>query len=240
MDDLLDRLVELEADIHYKTSPPAGEREFGYAFGRLPILLSAPHGAAHQRNGRLKAEDDFTAGMVRLVAEQTGAHALYLRYRSSTDANFDAGAPFKQFLAGVIRRNRIRFVLDVHGAAAYRDFGLALGTLNGTSCPREYRLILSVLQRFGIQENGPWLRRLDLDETFPAVGGEGQETITRFVSQRLRVPAAQFEINAYLRVPRRQPDASERDPFRGDPAGIERMLAMLAALVQALVRFREP
>ena len=240
MPDLLARLAELEADLHYKTPPPAGERDFGYAFGRLPILLSAPHGAAHQRNGRLKAEDDFTAGMVRLVAEQTGAHALYLRSRSSVDANFDGGVPYKQFLAGIVRRYRIRFVLDVHGAAAYRDFGLALGTLNGASCPHERALILSVLDQYGIREDAPWLRRLDLDDTFSGMGGAGQETITRFVSQRLRVPAAQLEINAHLRVPRRQPDASERDPFQGDPAGIERTLKILAALVRALVRFRKP
>ena len=178
--------------------------------------------------------------MVRLVAEQTGAHVLYLRFQSSVDANFDTSVPYKQFLAGIVRRYRIRFVIDVHGAAAYRDFGLALGTLNSASCPHERALILSVLGQHGVREGGPWLRRLDLDDTFSAVGVAGQETITRFVSQRLHVPAAQLEINAHLRVPRRQPDASERDPFRGDPAGIKRTLEMLAALVRALVRFRKP
>lgn len=240
MIDLLDRLVELEADIHYKTAPPEGEREFGYAFGRLPILISAPHGAAHLRNGVLKAEDDYTAGLARLVAEMTGAHALYLRYRSAADPNFHANVPYKTYLRDVVRRNRIRFVLDLHGAAAYRDFGLALGTLNSESCPNERPLILSVLRKFGIQPDGPWLSRLDLDETFTGAGVAEQETITRFVSQQLHVPAAQLELNAYLRVVRRQPDASERDPFRGDAAGIKRAVNMLAALVRALVRYRRP
>lgn len=238
MTDLLARLVELEKDIHYKTRPRDGRRDFGYALGRLPILISAPHGAAHWRNGTLKNEDDFTAGLARLTAEITGAHALYLRYCSDQDANFDPDTPYKRFLREVIRRNRIRFVLDLHGAAAFRDFGLALGTLNGESCPNERSLILAVLQRFGFQEDAPWLSRLDLDDTFTAAGLERQETITRFVSQRLRVPAAQLEINAYLRVVRRHPDASERDPFLGDEAGIERIIHMLAALVRELVRYR--
>lgn len=238
MADLLNRLVELEADIHYKTAPPGGERDFGYDFGRLPIVLSAPHGAAHSRNGALKNEDDYTAGLVRLVAEMTGAHAIYLQNRSAVDANFYAGVPYKQFLQEIIQRNRIRFVLDLHGAAAYRDFGLALGTLNGESCPDERPLILSVLRRFGFTEDALWLSRLDLDGTFSAIGVEDQETVTRFVSQYLHVPAAQIEINAYLRVVRRQVEASERDPFYGDPAAIERTVMMLASLVTELVRFR--
>lgn len=240
MSDLLDRLVELEEDIYYKTAPPQGEREFGYVFGRLPILISAPHGAAHLRNGKLKQEDDYSAGLARLAARMTGAHAMYMRYRSSADPNFYTGVPYKAFMREVVRRNRIRFVLDLHGAAAYRDFGLALGTLNGASCPDERHLILSVLRKYGFQQDGPWLSRLDLDDTFTAVGVGEQETITRFASQRLHVPAAQLEINAYLRVVRRQPDASERDPFKGDPAGIERTINLLAALVRALVRFRKP
>lgn len=238
MTDLLNRLVELEADIQYKAGPRDGERDFGYIFGRLPILISAPHGAAHRRNGLLKPEDDFTAGLARLVAEMTGAHALYLRHCSEQDANFDPNAPYKRYLGEVVRRNRVRFVLDLHGAGAFRDFGLALGTLNGESCPNERALILAVLNRFGFHEDAPWLSRLDLDDTFTAAGLESQETITRFVSQRLRVPAAQLEINAYLRVVRRQPDASERDPFFGDPDGIERTVTMLATLVRELVRYR--
>ncbi len=238
MTDLLNRLVELEADIHYKTVPLDGERAFGYESGRIPILLSAPHAAAHLRNGALKQEDDYTAALARLVAGMTGAHALYLRYRSDSDANFDRDVPYKQFLQAVIRRNRIRFVLDLHGAAAYRDFGLALGTLHGESCPDERPLILAVLKRYGFHQDAPWLSRLDLDDTFPALGSDSQETITRFVSQRLRVPAAQLELNAYLRVVRRQPDASERDPFHGDPDAIQQTVAMLATLVRELVRFR--
>lgn len=240
MADWLDRLVEFETDILYKTVPNEGEQDFGYSFGRLPIVLSAPHAAAHRRNGAIKPEDDYTSGLARLVAELTGAHALYLRRRSAVDANFDAGVPYKQFLQEVVHRNRIRFVLDLHGASAYRDFGLALGTLNGESCPDERPLILSVLQRFGFQEDAPWLSRLDLDDTFTAAGAGNQETITRFVSERLRVPAAQLELNAYLRVVRRRPDASERDPFCGDPGAIERTIAMLVDLVRELVRFRRP
>ncbi len=239
MTDLLKRLVELEADIHYKTAPPDDEPEFAHDFGRRPIVISAPHGAAHLRSGVLKQEDDYTAALVRMVAEMTGAHALYLRYRSGTDANFHTGVPYKQYLQKIITRYRIRFVLDLHGAAAYRDFGLALGTLYGRSCPNERPLILSVMKRFGFQEDASWLSRLDLDDTFSASGIDNQETITSFVSQKLHVPAAQIELNAYLRVVRRQPDATERDPFQGDPAAIEQTVKMLATLVNEIIRFRK-
>ena len=87
MDALLSRLQMYESQVEYKTPPAAGKPAFRFHPGKLPILLSAPHGAAHMRNGLLKEEDDYTAGLVRLVAEITGAHAIYTWRRSEDDPN---------------------------------------------------------------------------------------------------------------------------------------------------------
>jgi len=135
-----------------------------------------------------------------------------------------------------VRRHRIRFVLDLHGAAAYRDFGIAIGTLHGRSCPPG--VILQVLHGHGFGEEATWLSRLDVDETFPGTGADGQETITRFCAETLHVKAAQLEVNAYLRVVRRRPLAAERNPFDGEPEHIRRTVAALADLVEQLIRTR--
>ncbi|GIV64269.1 MAG: hypothetical protein KatS3mg045_1608 [Bellilinea sp.] len=234
----LERLVALESEVEYHTPPRRGEGEFRFQPGSLPVLISAPHGAAHTRHGRLKEEDDFTAGMARLCAELSGAHVLYAWRKSSTDPNYYPDVPYKQSLREIVRHYDIRFVLDLHGCAAYRDFGIALGSMHGQSLPREFRrLILNVLYRHGFRASGGWLSRVDVDRTFTAGNGGRQETITRFVSQRLGVAAVQIELNSYLRVVRRLPQASERNPFEGDPLMIERTIQLLVGMVRAAARF---
>ena len=120
-DGWLERLVALEADVRYQELPSEDEVAFGYVRGQMPILLSAPHGAVHTRRGQLKEEDEYTAGMAFLVAELTGAHALYARRRSNTDPNWYAAVPYKRRLEQVVRKAGIRFVLDLHAAAATRE-----------------------------------------------------------------------------------------------------------------------
>ena len=234
MEALLSRLQMYESQVDYKTPPEPGNPAFRFRPGKLPILLSASHGTAHKRNGLLKEEDDYTAGLVLLVAEITGAHAIYTWRRSEDDPNYDTHSPYKKALRLIIRRYGIHFVLDIHGCAAYREFGLALGTNRGQSCPDQRLVILQVLEKQGFRPSGPWLSRVDIDGVFTGGGGQKQETITRYVSQKLNVPAAQLEINPYLRVVRRRPDATDRDPFEGEPQHILRLIRTLAALVSAL------
>ena len=234
MEDWLTRLVALEADIAYKSAPAAGERYFRYLPGRLPILLSAPHGAAHIREGRLKDEEDYTSALARLVGIITGAHVLYTRRLADPDPGYYPNTPYKRALRQIVTRHTIRFVIDLHGCAAYRDFGLALGTLHGQSCPTQRPLILQTLYRHGFRESGPWLSMVDIDRTFTANGRLGQETITRFAWQTLGIPAAQIEIHPHLRVVRRLSEASEREPYAGEPENVLRTVRLLIALVEAL------
>ncbi len=235
MSALIRRLLALETEIDYRQLPPEGEPEFIYIAGRLPVLLSAPHGAAHTRNGKIKNADEYTASLARLVAEQAGAHVLYAHHQSNTDPNYDRHAPYKVYLRRLIKAANIRFVLDIHGAAPYRDFGIALGTMHGRTCsPRQRNLIIQTLGGYGFQQEGPNLHRLDhldLDETFP--GGEKQHTITHYVSQGLNVPAVQFELNAYLRNPKILA-AIKAEPCQDHQQRLARSVQALVALVRAI------
>lgn len=232
MPELIARLQALEAEICYLDPPPDGRPEFTYLAGRVPVLLSAPHGAAHTRNGRLKNPDEFTAGFARLVAERTGAHVLYTHHRSPTDPNFYRHAPYKTCLSRLARTVEIQFVFDIHGASPRRNFGIALGTMYGRACsPGLRNLIIRTLAAYGFKAAGPNLHRLDrldVDDAFP--GGVRQHTVTRFVSQNLNIPAAQIELNAYLRTFQPAPDARGR-AFTGDWQRIHRTVDAFVALV---------
>lgn len=227
MIDTVQRLMTLEADVMYQ-EPPSDEddREFGYKAGCLPILLSAPHSAVHTRCGKLKEEDEYTAGIARLVSGKSGAHVMWLRRRSDEDANWDHQSHYKEVLADIVQKNGIWFVLDIHGAAATRPFDIAVGTANGKSCSEvAENLIVSTLRDRGlVVEVNPY--------GFQAAG-EG--TVTYFARNALRISAVQLELNAHLRVPQRRSDASDSEPFTSrDPKLIVAAVESLTTVVQQL------
>jgi len=236
LSNVLERLVELEADVLYQEPAADGERRIGCVEGTTPVLLSSPHGAVHTRRGEPKEEEEFTAALACLVAELTGAHALSTRRRSPTDPNWEQDVPYKRLLRRIVAREGIAFVLDIHGTAPDRDFGVALGTMNGRSCPRRREMIIRRLEERGFRREGDDLDdrdRLDVDGTFTAGGLSEQETITRFAWERLGVPSAQLELHPSLRVVERRADATLPRPFHGDPERIHRIVAALVEIVLA-------
>lgn len=237
---VLDRLITLEADVAYREPPPDGELPFRYVPGALPVLLSAPHGAAHRRDGRHKQEDEYTAAFVRLLAERTGAHALYAHALSESDPNWDQASPYKRALAEHVAAAGIRFVADIHGMSDRHKFGVAVGTMCGASCRRRHEaLIVDTLRAGGFDEATAaeardfsalrWDRFVVNHRRF--TGGVRNHTVTRFAVEALGIHAAQFELCASLRIVRRRGAGVD---FRGDPVGIGRAVVAFERLVHAL------
>ena len=240
---VLDRLVALEADVTYREPPASGRLPFRHEPGTLPVIISAPHGAAHRRDGRYKQEDEYTAAFARLLAERTGAHALYAFACSESDPNYDRQSPYKTTLAELVARHEIRFVVDIHGMSDRHKFGIAVGTMCGASCRRRHEaLVVETLAAADFTEATAKEAR-----EFPALrwdrfvvnhgrftGGLTSHTVTRFAAEELGVHAAQFELCASLRIVRRRGSPAWPGEFRGDTAGIARTVATFERLVQAL------
>jgi len=233
--DQVQQLVRLESDIRYQDYAADQEPEFLHLKGNIPILISAPHGAVHTRDGKSKEEDEYTAGIARLIGNRTGAHVIYARRKSRTDPNADLTAPYKQALQQIVHENGIRFVLDLHGANKDRDFGIALGTMHGKSCSeKEKQIIVGTFEKHGISEAGSNLSRLDVDDQLPGEGSDHREPIVKFC-QRNSLPAAQIEINAWLRIPARRADATAPDKeFKGDRRLIKNIIEALSGVVTSL------
>jgi hypothetical protein len=241
---VLDRLVALEAEVTYSEPPAGGQSPFRYEPGRQPLLFSAPHGAAHRRDGRYKSEDEYTASFARLLAERTGAHVLYARARSESDPNWDRESPYKDALRRLVADLDIRFVADIHGMSDRHKFGIAVGTMCGASCRRRHEgLIVESLSAAGFTEATAkeareypalrWNRFVVNHGRF--TGGVTSHTVTRYAAEELGVHAAQFELCASLRVVRRQHGGARMGDFRGDPEGIARVVAAFERLAMALV-----
>ncbi len=233
---VLERLILFESDILYQEYASQDEAEFLYVEGTLPILISAPHGAAHTRYGKYKGEDEYTAAIAQLVAEETGSRCIYARRKSKTDPNVAKDAPYKEKVREIVLEKNIRFVIDLHGMWQRHEAGIELGTRSGKSCPEQKELIVSSLKESGFElDSDEKNARLRVDAKFSGNGSSVREPMVKFVSERLKIPAAQFEINAENRIVVRREDAAERDKsFRGNPAAIEKTLRAFVTLVNML------
>jgi hypothetical protein len=205
---LLQRLVDLETAVTPKKPPTDGQSPFVHELGRRPILLSAPHSTAHRRNGRVKGEEAFTSALARLIAAETNVHALYSQYLSDDDPNYEPDTPYKTYLRQIVCRHDIRFILDIHGMSDRHGFGLALGTMNGRSCPQHESLIVQALQSCGFRQSSKaevrqfdrlrWDRFVLNHSRF--TGGVINHTVTKFAVEELGIAAVQIELCSSLRI----------------------------------------
>ena len=239
---LLNRLMELETAVSYTTPPPEGERPFTYQAGDLPILVSAPHATVHQRCQREKGEEEFTGALAQLLAETIGVHTLYSCDRLMDDPNWDRSSPYKTTLQEIGQSRDIRFVLDLHGMSNRHRFGLALGTMNGRSCPTFEPLILQTVQaQFQQTSQAAAKSYTDLHWDHFVLnharftGGLANHTITRYAAEQLGIPALQIELCSSARVVERRPFSQWATPFRGQPEAIQQAVTLLQTLVVALL-----
>jgi hypothetical protein len=225
-----------ETQVRYRDAPLRGQPPFRYVPGTRPVLISAPHGALHWRRGGWKGEDEYTAALAHLLAEETGAHALYTVRRIRPDPNFEDDTNYKRTLARLLAEYDIELVLDLHGARRRRDFGIELGTMSGLTCPDYEATIIRRLEWQGfVRDHRRSLDRLWVNCLFK--GGARQRTVTRFVWEQCGVNAAQLEINAHLRVVRRKPDAMlyrDEPNFMADPVRLRRAIQAIARIIRAV------
>lgn len=234
---MLQQLAALEADVTYRRPPPPGQDPFRHEPGQKPLLISAPHGAAHRRGDRYKQEDEFTAAFARLVAQRAGVHVLYAYALSESDPNWDCESPYKAALGRLVTGHGIRFVMDIHGMSDRHHFGIAIGTMCGASCRRRHEaLIAATLTSAGfVEATAQEVRR------YPALrgdrfvfnhgrftGGMSHHTVTRYAVEELGIHAAQFELCATLRAVGRSRVGRE------DAAGIAQAVTAFERLALAL------
>ncbi len=80
MDEILEDIKKIEfEEINYHE---LSDDYFGMIKGRIPILISTPHGAKHLRNGEFKEEDEYTSSMAIKLGELTGAYVIFVKNKT--------------------------------------------------------------------------------------------------------------------------------------------------------------
>jgi len=198
---LYNKKIHLEAAaverIHFvktdRRHDPKKASPFRYLPGQIPVLVSAPHAVRHYRQKRIKPSDEFTGSIACLLNQLTGCHTLAVTKLYGGDPNFDHPCIYKDFLADICRRHRLKLVIDLHGAAREHDFDIDIGAVNGASLLGQNK----ILQRLVTSLEDAGLTRISQNYFSTA----NENIITLFAARELGIPALQLEINKMYRVP---------------------------------------
>lgn len=215
---LNEEAVSIERVHFYKTDKgvnPKQEDPFRYFEGKLPILVSAPHAVRHYRQKRIKVSDEYTGSIVYLLNKLLQCPAFATTKLYGGDPNVDNPCIYKERIAEICRREKIKLVLDIHGAARERTFDVDLGT-HGLATLLGKPMLQETLER-NFQLFG--LKRVSKDH----FAASSPNTITNFVARELGIPAVQIEINKLYRSPAQNPQGFHR---------------LLGALVESIREFR--
>jgi hypothetical protein len=230
-DQILEDIRRIEFDqIRYDVENP---EYFGFIKGKIPVLISAPHGAKHFRRrwNRWKGEDEYTASLAIELARLTGAYVIYVKNKAPEDPNNDPVSRYKTAVAEAVRKYRIEFLLDLHGSAGDRPFKVDVGIISekagGTSCSKFKKAVIEALSGF----ESPIFNK-----HFCAADAN---TLTYFARHQLGIEAAQVEINAHYRIVERKPESCKAkagvDPhFRAKGEDVIALVERLARLIQGV------
>jgi hypothetical protein len=216
------RAIEFE-QIQYDSK---NDDYFGIIEGSIPVLLSAPHGATHLRDGRWKGEDEYTASLAIKLGALTGASVIFVKRKTEEDSNYLPSTRYKDAIRELVAQRGIRFLADIHGADMTRDYKMNVGIIDEEdmgkcSCPRCKPVIEEAIRAFQYP-----LFNLD---NFTA---GSPETVTSFARHACGIEAAQFEINARYRIVERKPDSTRA--VHGDEPNFKAEESNVLALVQCL------
>jgi hypothetical protein len=216
---LNEEAVNVERIYFYKTDKrvnPKQEESFLFFSGKLPVLVSAPHAVRYYTQKKIKMSDQFTGSIVFLLNKLTGCHALAVTKLYGGDPNIDNPCLYKEKISEICGRERIKFILDIHGAAREREFDVDFGTNNGKTLRNKARTLETLEQNF--LDFG--LSRISQNYS----SATGFNTIANYAARELGIPAVQLEINKQYRVPAQ------------NPQGFHRLLGALTESIQELAR----
>ncbi|MDQ7092526.1 hypothetical protein REC12_02860 [Desulfosporosinus sp. PR] len=197
--------VNVERVYFYKTDKrvnPKQEEPFLVLQGKLPLLLSAPHAVRHYRQKKIIVSDQFTGSIVFLLNQLVGAQGIAVTKLYGGDPNFDYPCLYKERLADLCRKEKVKFILDIHGAPREREFDADLGTCGGKTLLGQTRVLETLAHQF--QSFG--FKKISHDRSLPP----GSNTITGYAARELGIPAVQIEINKQYRVPAQNPQGFQR------------------------------
>lgn len=107
------------------------EKSFVVQEGKIPFMISAPHGVSQVRLGNPKVAEPGSLSLALELCKRTGAHLIAKTQNCNDDANFEEICPYKDVLVKYIKSHDIKFLIDIHGLKKIRGMDINIGTYLG-------------------------------------------------------------------------------------------------------------
>ncbi|MBS1996241.1 MAG: hypothetical protein JSS86_08025, partial [Cyanobacteria bacterium SZAS LIN-2] len=173
---------------------PAGEPDYKFLGGELPVLVLAPHATAFWREGEFHSQESFTGSMASLLNRMTGCHALISNYCMVADPCWYLDTPFRRILTDIVQAGQIGLVLMLMGSSWQEAPGLQISAYG--EAPSNYPEY----------ENRLKLRMCELEPVGAKSFDHFVRPIAAFLAEDMRVPVAVMRLHKRYRMPRLQPD----------------------------------
>ena len=164
-------------------------KDYAVVSGNNNIIISAPHGVHQTRDGKHKVAEIGSLATALYLQNKTQSF-LIAKTQNNGDANYDKKSAYKQQLWDMAKKNQIKYVLDFHGLAAWREMDVNLGTNFGNNIQTNPALLKDLIN---LLEKSDFSVSVDI----PFAGGE--KTIAGHTKNKLKdVWTLQIEINSKI------------------------------------------
>lgn len=174
----------------YEQLPPAGEPDYKFIGGEIPVLTLAPHATAYWREGEFQEAAAYTGSMAALLNRLCFCHALLTCYCSLADPCWYLETPFRRAFADIVKAGQVGLVLILLGASWHEAPGLTIhADAQAEDLAQRLKAKLSSLEPV-------------VSETIDDRLG----VLQRFASQELGVATIVLKMHKRYRMPRLQPE----------------------------------
>jgi hypothetical protein len=181
----------------YEEYPPAGEQDYQFFGGELPVLVAAPHASTYFRDGEFLEPDFFTGAIASSVNRLSKCHAVVSSYCSPADPCCYLQTPLVRGMADFIKSGQIGLVILVLGMSWHETSAVVLEHMTPQSLDLDtYDLV-----------NRLHTKMSALDQVAIREPGDDVKTLMQFISQTMSVPVITMRVHRRFRMPRLQPEA---------------------------------
>lgn len=182
----------------YEQMPPAGEPDYKFIGGELPVLVVAPHATAFWQEGEFLEAEAFTGSMAALLNRTAGCHSLLSHYCCVADPCWYLETPFRRAYSDVIKAGQIGMVLMLVGSSWHEAPGLQLSCYGPSETvaldyATRLRSKLSAIEPVAEDSYDHYVRPL-----------------ARFTASELNCPIVVLRLHKRYRMPRLQPQLFSR------------------------------
>lgn len=167
------------------------EKSFELLEGEKNIIFSCPHAVSQTREGEMKLAD-INTGPLGMALHSLGYSVLLKTNNCNDDANYDKKSKYKEYLKNYIKKNNIKYLIDLHGMSKKRNVLVSLGTSFGQNSNSSFELtnqFIKIANKKNINVEG-----IRIDFPFSA----STRTVSSYIRRKNKIETLQVEVNSQI------------------------------------------